>query len=1027
MRRALGLVTLLLATLAPSAARAEPVVLRAKDLEARFVGGALVSLTGPEGRTLVRSPAEPRGAEIHGIAGDASAGRDGATIETACSADPASGEITIRQRAAAPVKGVWGVSWSIADVPPEFAVLVPGHSGVRLSGRSPGSRHQFDYPMGWEAQLVVVEGPGYGFYVWAEDAKGRFKRLVVQRRAEGWRLGFFTINDAPFDALQECDSVTWRLGVYRGDWRVAARRYRDWSDAHFHPTPVARQQPEWVRDIRACVIMGLDRDVLEALAGRLVPQQTLLYLPSWRAAGYDRDYPDYDKPVPELEPFVRRAHELGFRVMLHVNYFGVDPLNPLYKEFEPYQVRDPFGKHEKQWWLWTRADPVIKFAYINPAVKKWRDCFTAAMSKLCQRTGTDALHLDQTLCIYNDHNGRIEGLSMIEGNVALHRQLREALPQVALSGEGLNEVTCRYEAFAQRHAWGIDHSHGRWSRPNLEMAHPISSYLLCPYTVIYGYLGCAPPENDQLYAAWNEAYEHWGMIPTLKPSLASLARPAGFARQFFDEAAFWQRERLEPDLDAPWPPEVAFPLRTADGRRAARTTDGRLVCGDREISRTVTGVDQVEGTGTISGWRAFDDRRLMGLDPERWYPYFVEPRSASEFHVCELPKGLIVEAVAETEHLAMVRTRSAVTVVADLSRTIDLATCGSRPLEGKPSEKRGPLADSADGALFTAGPEMISAHPPWKAGAGGAAFARYEVDLPAQGRIEFTAEVAMDAGAVGPDKSDGVTFLVSARLGPRELRARLHNATAERRPLRLDLTPFSGKKATIELSVEPGPKRHVSFDWARWFQPRIEQRGQPSGVLAVAGGKAWRLAVGPGGAATVVPTGTSQRVEAPLPGTVYFLDERPAAVELPLDPTRRPWQTLFVSESGVVLQKPPHGAASRQTNTVGGVPRDGLFVHPPDHGRTIVLSPMTLPAAPARLRIWVGIRDPSDSDGVGFVVEVNGQEAARKRMLPGQWEAISVDLTPWAGKPIVLALVTDSEGPYNCDWAAWGEPRIEAK
>jgi len=68
-------------------------------------------------------------------------------------------------------------------------------------------------------------------------------------------------------------------------------------------------------------------------------------------------------------------------------------------------------------------------------------------------------------------------------------------------------------------------------------------------------------------------------------------------------------------LDAPWPPEVAFPFRTADGRRAARTMDGRLVCGDREISRTVTGVDQVEGTGTIPGWRAFDDRRILGLDP----------------------------------------------------------------------------------------------------------------------------------------------------------------------------------------------------------------------------------------------------------------------------------------------------------------------------------------------------------------------------------------------------------------------------
>ena len=46
-------------------------------------------------------------------------------------------------------------------------------------------------------------------------------------------------------------------------------------------------------------------------------------------------------------------------------------------------------------------------------------------------------------------------------------------------------------------------------------------------------------------------------------------------------------------------------------------------------------------------------------------------------------------------------------------------------------------------------------------------------------------------------------------------------------------------------------------------------------------------------------------------------------------------------------------------------------------------------------------------------------------MLPGHWEPLTADLSPWAGKPIVLALTTDSDGPFTCDWAAWGEPRIE--
>ncbi len=280
MKLTLGLASLLAATFAAEVSHAQPVVVRAMDFEARFVDGSLVSLCGPDGRIMVRSPAGPRGAGIHGIKGDhwvgqaarpeqsekgARRGEDSgihrATADTTVSADSAGGEAILRQRAVAPVKGVWGTSWSIEDVPPEFAVLVPGNSGMRLAADPPGGRHQFDYPISWEAQLVVVEGPGCGFYVWADDAQGRFKRLVVERRASGWRLSLVTMNFAPFDELKECESVAWRVGVYRGDWRVPARRYRDWSDAHFRPTPVARQQPSWVKEIRACAITGLEANV----------------------------------------------------------------------------------------------------------------------------------------------------------------------------------------------------------------------------------------------------------------------------------------------------------------------------------------------------------------------------------------------------------------------------------------------------------------------------------------------------------------------------------------------------------------------------------------------------------------------------------------------------------------------------------------------------------------------------------------------------------------------------------------------
>jgi hypothetical protein len=144
--------------------------------------------------------------------------------------------------------------------------------------------------------------------------------------------------------------------------------------------------------------------------------------------------------------------------MPHVNYFGCDPKNPVFAQFKAYQARDPFSK-ELLWWEWP-AEPPIKFAYINPASRAWRELFVARLKEVVSRHHVDAFHLDQTLSIYNDANGLVDGMNFFEGNVALHRELRAALPDVALSGEGLNEVTCRYEAFAQRHVWGMDHAHG---------------------------------------------------------------------------------------------------------------------------------------------------------------------------------------------------------------------------------------------------------------------------------------------------------------------------------------------------------------------------------------------------------------------------------------------------------------------------------------------------------------------------------------------------------------------------------------
>ncbi len=1014
-------------------------------LRAQFTRGALTALADSHNGTLFSASSEDTRAGIHTLGGDywvaeaqhATAGAgladaeqtlvpvgapEGTRIEQRCAFDAASGELVLSQHATSPAPGLWGVEWSVGGIPLEMNIIVPAFSGLRLTRNSPGAEMSFDYPMLWEAGLVIVEGGSGGFYVWAEDPKPGYKRLMIKRSSDGWRLSFVSMANAPFDDKCEVGPLRWRVGVYSGDWRVPAKRYRGWMEKTFSPTPVERQQPAWVKDIRACVTMPLDLATLEALPLRLDPKQTILYAYDWRKSGYDRDYPTYDQPVERLDPFVQRAHALGFRVMLHCNYFGCDPLNPLYAQFQPYQVKSPWNAHEPEWWEWE-ASPPIKFAYINPACKAWRDVLVARFTTLCRDHAIDALHLDQTLCIDNDHNGLIEDMTMIEGNAALHRDLRAALPEIALSGEGLDEVTCRMEAFAQRHVFGMDHTKGTFSVEKLHMAHPISSYLLGPYTIICGYLGCAAPTDGQIYGAWQEAYRNYGVIPTLKPNVNALKQPTGFSAQFFDEVAFWQGRGVRPDPDGDWPVGTAFPLRTTDGGSARYTTDRRLVCDGRDVIRTLYGVNAATGTGGIEGWQAYDGTQALNLDPAMWYPWREGASDKAAFHVASaFPSGFAMDAAACRDTIAFARSRAGSDLALRVGDFMADAISGTRSFEGNVAEGPGEL-HAANGGRFEGAGDHLSAHPPY-IGMGGSSYMRVPLGLPEDAE-RFAATVALNTGAEGADRSDGVVFGVTVKADGEAVSAEVLNATCTQQPLTLDLRKVAGKRAEITLSVAPGPNKNPSYDWAEWFNPRIERRAEAEADLTlVPGSGPWSLALSALGEQSVQPGTDRITMPARFPGAMYLLRERPPVAVLPMDLAAMPREVFHIS-NGTVNEPVNVPALAVCENSVGGVKRPGLFAHPPNHGRTEVLVPLTLPPAPALFHAWVGLRDGAEkSNGVVFRVEANGVAVAQAKSLAGPWQELRADLTPWAGKTVVLSLVTNADGDYVCDWACWGEPSL---
>ena len=131
--------------------------------------------------------------------------------------------------------------------------------------------------------------------------------------------------------------------------------------------------------------------------------------------------------------------------------------------------------------------------------------------------------------------------------------------------------------------------------------------------------------------------------------------------------------------------------------------------------------------------------------------------------------------------------------------------------------------------------------------------------------------------------------------------------------------------------------------------------------------------------------------------------------------------------------------STKGANTRNGIQRPGFAVHPPwrnGPGITWTAFALALPKdKPATLQFHTAIRDshPDEpqSDGVEFKVFVAGADRQERELFTRfsaakDWEAATVDLTPYAGQEIILRLWT-GPGPHHnttCDQAYWGDPVI---
>lgn len=957
----------------------------------------------------------------------------------------ADGDLVLSQQARMGKPGLVDVGWGLAGVPSDrVQVVIPGASGVAFGGDRgvPFRETTYNWPSGWEAGFVLLQMEKGGFLIWAKDADWRFKRCRLSHQKGFFSLRFESEAEPPFENVAELASVPWHVTAYAGDWRAGASIYRDWLRGWLKPPLLAERSPAWIGDITGMVITGMDAERIQELAKHVNPARTMLYVPGWRRDGYDLNYPDYT-PVPEFAPFVAEAHRLGFRVMAHVNYFGCDPKHPLYETFAPHHLRSP-GSDALEWWTWPRdlpkgEEPPIKFAYIHPGSTAWRQELVRRFTQLVEETGVDSLHLDQTLHMVNHNRGRVDGMTVPEGNLALHRDLRAALPQVALSGEGLDEVTFCHEAFAQRHAArAVNHSKATWDDRFVPCTHPVASFLFAPHTTINGYLGMCNPNNAGLWDAWTRAYEPWGVIPTFShPGLAQLRDPGPRDKLARDLLQLWTQHRLLPDYEHPdttanrlvWRGDNATAVmeRNPTGGSELRVKTGQE---ERRLYQYATGVGAVTTTGAIPNWLAYREQTLLGLSPDHVYLILPDTAPAEGPHFTALPERLVLRASRSNElFLAGDFADAEAGLVLNLAESSDQAEAFLLGPEGPKPIGDGASFDETTVVDETGMQRAIFAHPPWKnqgPGAPDTTCGRFRLRLPDHAPATLTLGLALRGDAEA--KSDGVTFQVLVN-GDVLLDRHWGKAAWDRHEL--DLAAYRGQDIQLELRTSPGPARDVEFDWALWGNPVIRVRSEPRRqAVEIASPTPLATMLDQDGAVPLqtlpVPTGYAYRCEPLLPGPVFACRQAIAPVAAPLDLAQHPFAVTILDANGAPSAGAPAFVGFRPaTGACGGEEKAGFSAHPPASGKTIADFVLHLPEGQPRLRFAVGIRDGSKSGGCHFSIQVSGQSVWQHLVPgPGAWQEADVDLTPYAGRAVVLSLVVDPAGAYNYDWAFWAAPRI---
>jgi hypothetical protein len=921
----------------------------------------------------------------------------------------ADGEIFLRFQSRSAVPGLRSMFWGImgVDLTPG-RLVIPAQAGTYYDLHSVPSLLGLDYPVHWEAQMVAFEHDKAGFFFYCRDGVPHYKRLLGSRETGTLDFGFEMFAVAPWNASTTTPELEWRLDTFRGDWRTPADRYRKWADTAFR-RETADGGRAWVREIRAVItVQNLTPVIVDLLAQRLIPQKTLVYLTDWRKDPYDVNYPDY-RWKEQAREFITKARAAGFRIMLHTNTLGVSPNNPDFNTVRDLQMK---GADELELLGWEFDLPEghpRRLAYISPSSSTYRRLYIERIRPMMEELRPDAIHMDAGAAIVNDGNGLIEGMNTAQGLMQFHREILAAFPGVTLAGESTNEILAPYNWFAQR-----------W--PSSSPPHPIGTYLYGDQVFFYGFLDQPQPDEPD-YTEYLKRYEGQGVQPTPiinHPFDLSNERP-GMAR-LFRMLRLWQENDLQPDWQSEWGADL-FRHRNADGRvTAAVETQEHLVSlriGEEYVYQRIRDANQMETTGFVPNWPAFDEQRIFGLDPARQYWLEADQRPANVPRITGLPEGLRVGANSMvTGNFGYFEIDRLEPPAYDFAAAFFRATKGTMYTGRDYNLINGSLVMltrmRVGGELRT---PVVFMHPPYRRVLGGATFVEYTATVPVAPRVMLNFEVGLADNA--PVRTDGI--LAVLRVDGTELWRQTVDKGAWL-PVQIDVSAYAGRTVKVRLITSPGARGDGLYDWAGWAGLAFSTAFTDQPPITVALPEGARLEAF-SGQATAALAGDGRNVDVSglsLPGKfLVFLKPGPLLAGDSL--FSAPYTVWRQGYNGLPTPGAYEGSGAVRSAASGGVTRDkAIYAHPPRNGRTHLIWHVTLPADAMELAFGAGLSDGGEEySGTEFRVVVNGETLYTKEAKTTGWDDQVVDLHRWRGQNVVIQLITDSLKSQILDAAYW--------